>query len=143
MGSEDEVADIARWYTHTGILSASNLVLSASTTTPLSGIKKESRVSVTALRSAGGRNIPDSLVTVADAFQTLQEARHSADYDANYDPVRATTINHVIDAQAALKSAQSLWRARDSPKSARRSAHAAYLTFLRLTLLKSGGPRVR
>lgn len=100
------------------------------------------RATSTSIRSAGD-GVPSQLVVVADAFQALQSARHSADYDANYDPVRAVTINHVQDAETALKAAYSLWRASTSPKPHRQAAHATYSGYLRLALLKSGGPKGR
>lgn len=142
-GGESEVAEIARWYTHTGLLEAAGLVINAALPLPLASIKKANRTSVMAIRTAAGGTIHPDIVTVADAFQSLQQARHSADYDGNYDPVRAVTINHVQDAEAALKTTWSLWRAGWSKTPSRQSAHATYLTFLRLALLKTGGPRSR
>lgn len=144
-GSEDEIAEIAGWYTHTGVLDAAGLVLGAATGKPLPQVKKADRTGVMAIRSAGGGTVPTELVTVADAFQTLQAARHSADYDGNYDPVRAVTVNHVQDADAVLRASRSLWGSGGAPRSTktRKDANAAYRTFLRLALLKSGGPRTR
>lgn len=142
--TEHDAAEIARWFTHTGVFSSAGIVLDASSARSLQSIGKNDRTAVMAVRSAaGGSGVPAALVTVADAFQTLQEARHSADYDGNYDPVRAVTINHVEDATAALRETRSLWRAGSSPKVVRRTANATYRTFLRLALLKSGGPRGR
>ncbi len=141
--AESEVAEIARWYTHTGVFTAAALVMDAGSPAPLPGIRKTDRTSVMAIRSAGRNRVAADLITVADAFRTLQQARHSADCDGNYDPVRAVTINHVEDAEAALTATRSLSRAGLSPKANRRSDNAAYRTFLRLSLLKSGGPRSR
>lgn len=142
--SEVEVADIARWYSHAGLLSAAGLAIDAGSTRPLAAVGKNDKTAVMALRSSSGRTaVTSQLILVADAVQTLQLARHSADYDANYDPIRAVTINHVQDARAALKSIRSLWRAGNSPKPSRLAAHATYRTFLRLALLKSGGPKGR
>lgn len=144
-GSGSEIAEIARWYTHAGVLDAAGLVLEAAKGKPLPQVRKADRTSVMAIRSAGGGTAPTELVTVADAFQTLQAARRSADYDGNDDPVRAVTVNHVQDAEAAVKTARTLWQAGGSSKSPARSKapHAAYLIFLKLALLKSGGPRAR
>lgn len=58
-----------------------------------------------ALRSAAGHQpIHQDLVIIADSFGTLQAARHDADYNGNYDPVRASAMNHIDDAEAALKA---------------------------------------
>lgn len=141
--TENEVADLARWYTHTGLIAASELVNDAAGPRALSGVGKNDRTAVMSIRSSAGGSVPRQPVVVADALQTLQAARHSADYDGNYDPVRAVTINHVQDAEAALKATWSLWRAGASPKPKRRSSHEAYRVFLRLALLKSGGPKGR
>lgn len=80
---------------------------------------------------------------VADTFASLQDARHQADYDGNYDLTKQVTINHIDDAEAALKTMESLWKAASSKKPSRREAHTSYLTFLRLALLASGGPKKR
>lgn len=141
--TENEVADLTRWYTHTGLIAASELVNDAAGPRALSGVGKNDRTAVMSIRSSAGGSVPRQPVVVADALQTLQAARHSADYDGNYDPVRAVTINHVQDAEAALKATWSLWRAGASPKPKRRSSHEAYRVFLRLALLKSGGPKGR
>lgn len=144
--SESDAAHVSRWYTHTGVLSAAGLVIDAASTRPLGGISNANRTSVMALRAAAGSHpaaFPSQLVTVADAFQSLQEARHEADYDGNYDPVRAVTVNHVQDADAAVRGTWSLWNASGSSKPARQQANAAYRTFLRLALVKSGGPKAR
>lgn len=151
-GSEDEIAEIARWFTHTGILDASRLVLEADSVKPLQQMKRGDRAAVMSIRSAAGLGgvtwtpgdrLPSQVVVVADAFQTLQEARHSADYDGNYDPVRAVTINHVADADAAIRATWSLWRSDGSPRKNRQHWWPAYRAFLLLALLKSGGPRAR
>lgn len=141
--TENEVADLTRWYTHTGLIAASELVNDAAGPRALSGVGKNDRTAVMSIRSSAGGSVPRQPVVVADALQTLQAARHSADYDGNYDPVRAVTINHVQDAEAALKATWSLWRAGASPKPKRRSSHEAYRVFLRLALLESGGPKGR
>lgn len=142
-GVENEIADVSRWFTHAGIKDACTVVLQADSGKPLPQIKKDSRTSVMALRSAGGGRVSPQLVTIADSFISLQEARHSADYDGNYDPVRAVTLNHVQDADAALRECWSLWRAATSPRSHRQADAAAYRVFLRLALLHSGAPRAR
>lgn len=151
-GTEDEIADVARWFTHAGIKDAADLLLRADSSAPLRQIAKRDQTAVMAIRSAVGLHrtswsstdrLPEQLVVVADAFQSLQEARHRADYDGKYDPVRAVTVNHIDDASVALKAAQSLWHAGRSPKHQRKRDHAGYRTFLLLAMLKSGAPKGR
>lgn len=142
-GTEGDFAEIARWYTHTGVLSASGFVVEGAGPKPLGSINRADRPGVMSLRAATGSTIPADLLLVADAFRSLQEARHLADYDGNYDPVRAVTINHVQDAEAAVRATWSMWRAGESPRSDRRQLHAGYRCFLRLALLRSGGPKTR
>lgn len=141
--NEDEAAHISRWYTHTGVLRASELVALAGTPTELARIKRGSRSGVIALRAAGGGSVPLSVLKIADAFRTLQEARHSADYDGNYDPVRSVTIGHITDAEQALGTMRYLWRSGSVQAPDRLREHAGYRTFLRLALLKSAGPQDR
>lgn len=104
---------------------------------------KEQREGVMALRTANGGAVPPDLLTLADGFQQLQDAGHRADYDGNYDPVRAVTLNHVDDSETALKSAWRLWRAGNQQDPARQETNRAYRLFLRLALLRSGGPSAR
>lgn len=92
--TENEVADLARWYTHTGLIAASELVNDAAGPRALSGVGKNDRTAVMSIRSSAGGSVPRQPVVVADALQTLQAARHSADYDGNYTqsvPSRSTT----------------------------------------------------
>lgn len=140
---DKEVAEVARWYSHTGILKASRAVTTAASSKKLDQIGKQDQPSVNVLRRSGGRGVPPQLLLVADAFQSLQDARHSADYDGNYDPVRWVTISFIDDAEEAVKATESLWRARSSPKSHARERHNSYLLFLRLALLFSGPPKTR
>ena len=142
--TEEEAADVARWFSHTGVFSAAGLVLAADTAKPIGQFGKHDRVAVTALRSAAGQDpLPTRVVTVADAFQSLQEARTAADYDGNYDPVRAVTINHVQDADQALGDCRLLWKGQVKRGARTTGVDATYRTFLRLALLKSGGPKGR
>lgn len=141
--TEDELAQIARWFTHGGLLSASDLVLQAASDRPVEQLKRQDRTSVMAIRSACKQQVPVELIQIADAFQTLQSARHSADYDGNYDPVRAVTVNHVDDAEQAIECAKYLWLGFWKENERRLHGHFAYQTFLRLALLKSGGPKAR
>lgn len=140
---EDRVADVSRWFTHKGVDDAAGFVVDAASPKVLAAIKKESRQSVQALRHAAGGTIPPQLLLVADAFQTLQEARHSADYDGTYDPIRPVTINHVEDAEAALQAMYWLWLSATAKNPQRQVADRAYRVFLRLALMKSGGPKER
>ncbi|MFT4051724.1 MAG: hypothetical protein QM677_05675 [Microbacterium sp.] len=141
--TESDAAEIARWFTHTGVFSAAGLVLDAASGKALAQIGKNDRTAVSAIRSACGGSVPSGVVTIADAFQSLQAARVDADYDGNYDPVRAVTLNHVQDARQALSESQLLWYGQTSPGAWRSSIDPTYRTLLRLALLKSGGPRGR
>lgn len=140
-GGESEWAEVARWFTHSGLRRSANWVALACE--PRKEPPKDDKSPVMILRTCWDRNPPSELLFVADTFSSLQDARHQADYDGNYDPTKQVTINHVDDAEAALKSMDRLWRAGHSKQSARRAAHKSYLTFLRLALLASGGPRRR
>lgn len=141
---EAEIAEIARWFTHTGVLSAAQMVVDAASTRRLDQIKKEKRAAVMALRSVSPQQvIPTDLLQVAESFISLQEARHRADYDGNYDPVRSVTINHVQDAEVAVHATWRLWRGYFVQNQRRRQEHEAYACFLRLALLSSGGPKGR
>lgn len=136
--TEDEIAMVARWFTHTGIAHASRLVLTAdSPKTP----GKDDVAPVTLLKA--GRGIPTPLVLVAETFLDLQQKRHEADYSNRYDPVRYSTALDVASAHAAVRETWSMWRARNSPKGPRQDLHDSYSRFLQMALLKSGGPRAR
>lgn len=139
--NEDEVAEIARWFTHTGVLKATQRVTLAADPRQLDQIAKEHRTSVLILRNAG--QFSARVLAVADAFQLLQDARHRADYDGTYDPYRAVTMNHVNDARSAVESTWWLWRSQWSRKDWRLNEYATYRSFLRLALLDSGGPKTR
>lgn len=143
--TEEDAAKIARWYSHTGVLAAAGLVVDAASGKNLDQIKKPNITSVTVLRSSAGGEINPRLVAVAEAFQSLQQARHSADYDGNYDPVRAVTLQHVEDCQTALDACLWLWQSGELRRrdESREAANRSYRVFLRLALLNSGGPRAR
>lgn len=148
---EEELAEVARWFTHTGVLKATQMVSTADSGAPLQQIRREQRTAVMALRSAAGglepahgiQPLPPQLVDLCDAFQTMQEARHLADYDGNYDPYRPTTIGHIRSAENGLNAAWWLWRSGSTQQPARVNANEAYRCFLRLALLLSGGPKAR
>lgn len=137
--TEADIANVSRWHTHAGVRRACEWVIRAdgSATVP-----KEARAAVALMREPGAL-LPPQLVQVANAFVTLQDARHDADYSNQYDPVRFTTREHVQSADLAVRAMWSMWRARTSSRQARRELHDAYLRFLSLALLASGGPRVR
>lgn len=141
--TEDEIADITRWFSHTGVLKASQLVVTAASRKSLTKITKDDRSAVMALRSACGHDqaFADDLVRVADSFITLQNARHDADYDGNYDPSRSVTLAHLDEAESAVKAASRLWN--DTRGSRKKRAHRAYCCFLELAMMKSGGPKGR
>lgn len=142
--SEDEAADVARWYTHTGILKSAELVLIAQDGAPLTSIGKGDRSAVMALRSCARQNgIPSRLGLIAEAFRSLQVARHLAHYDSTYDTSHETTLRHVTDAEAAVDAATWLSRPHATPHTSRKQAHAAYCCFLSLAMMRSGGPKGR
>ena len=137
--TEDDIANVSRWHTHAGVRRASEWVIRADEN---ASVPKEARAAVTLLQGAG-TPIPRPLLTVANTFVSLQDARHDADYSNQYDPVRFTTREHVQSADLAVRATWSMWRARTSTRSARQELHAAYSRFLSLALVASGGPRVR
>lgn len=141
--SESEIAEITRRHTHTGVLRAANSVVRAASAEPLTKISKPERPSVMVIRAAGGGVVDTDVPLIAGAFQTRQEARPSAGYDGNYDPVRLVMLNHIDDARTAVKKTRSPWRERESPELTRGQAHACYQSFPRLALLQSGTPKAR
>lgn len=82
----------------------------AASTTPLGGLPKgmpqRAEPIWLALSAPSGTRrvsaVPGDLRFVADAFLTLQAARHSADYDHLAEFPKATTIGHVEDAAGAV-----------------------------------------
>ncbi len=141
--SEPEAAEIARWLSHNGVFSAAGLVLGAASNKTSQQFGKHDRIAVASIRSAAAGAVPPGVVTVVDAFQSLQLAREAADYDGNYDPVCAVTLNHVQDAQGALAASRLLWTGQKSPGARKRGMDMTYRMFLKFALLKSGGPKGR
>lgn len=138
--TEVEIANVTRWFTHTGIRTASSWVIVADgPQVP----KKTDRSSVELLRADPNRPIARQLLTVAESFIELQDARHEADYSNDYDPVRYATLDHVSTAESATRAAWSMWRAQSSPKSNRLEVWDSYSRFLQLCLSASGGPKSR
>lgn len=137
---EEEVARIARWFTHTGIRQACAWVQVASSPR---APKQQDREAVDLLRRYPRQPVPHQLVLVADSFVELQNARHDADYSNDYDPNRPVTLDHVLTADAAIRATWSMWTAQESTRPARIEVHDAYRRFLQLAMLKSGGPRAR
>jgi len=136
---EDEVAFVARWYTHTGVLSAAKSVIKAADHRQP---KREEVQRVALLRSARGA-IPNPLLDLAERFIELQGQRHEADYSNDYDPVRYATLDHVASAEIAVKNSWSMWRAGSSNRPVRQELWDSYRRFLVLALLDSGGTKVR
>lgn len=136
---ETDVANVVRWFTHTGVRKASGWVLLADRP---GDPPRDARAAVELLRG-GSVPQPGEVVLVADAFVRLQDARHDADYSNEYDPVRFTTLDHVATAEAAVRATWAMWRAGTSDRDAQVSLHGSYRRFLNLALLASGGPRAR
>jgi hypothetical protein len=138
--TEKEIAYVTRWFTHTGIRKASGWVIAAASSRPP---KKEDAKQVELIRRVPNGVPPAQLVTVAEAFVELQEARHEADYSNEYNPIRYPTFDHIQTADSAVRATWSMWRAMDSPKEPRQAVHDSYQRFLQLALLASGGPKAR
>ena len=102
-------AGVSRWVTHTGLRDIADAVVVSS--------------GRPALKAALGSITPD-LVRISDALGTLQDARHSADYDDLYDLNRALAISLVETARDAVELSGRLVRSGD----------ATYALFLRLML---------
>lgn len=139
--SEDDVANITRWFTHTGVADAAAWVVTAASNKQQ--LNKSERGSVLLLRRDPRQPIQDELLLVAETFIDLQRARHEADYSSSYDPVRYATVDHVNSAQAALKATESMWRAQESSRTERQELANSYKRFLILCLSASGGPKTR
>lgn len=137
--TENEIAYLARWFTHTGIKQASTWVIKANSGKP----SPKADVQPVSLILGGASKPPQQLLSVAEAFVDLQNARHDADYSNDYSPVRYTTLDHLDTAQAAVKDTWSMWRAMESPKEPRRQLFDSYRRFLQLSMLASGGPKTR
>ncbi len=137
---ESDVDLVSRWFTHSGVRAASDLVLvAASRDIP----RRPDASAVAILRRAPTQPLPAQLIVVAQAFGRLQDVREAADYSNAYLPNRYETLSHVATSQLAVRETWSMWRARSSPKPPRRQLHQTYRRFLQLALLKSGGPRTR
>lgn len=136
--TEDDVAHVARWFTHTGVRGAADLVLVAEGG---QSAKKGDTSPVALLR--GAAPLAPQLLLVAESFAELQDRRVEADYSNDYDPVRLVTLDHMDTARAAVNASWSLWTAGNSPRTERALAHDGYRRFLQLALFKSGGPRSR
>jgi len=129
-------AEVARWINHNDIQRAAQEVKIANT-------NRTDSAAANAIRAACAGAVPSDLVQLADAFISLREARHLADYDGNYDPVRGVTRLSVEQARAAIKLSESLWRSRNSPRPNQVARGDGYSAFLRLALCYTGGPKKR
>lgn len=139
---ETEVAKIARWYTHGGIAGAAELV--GKVAAGVRPSKHDVAAGDVLLHAAGSGGLPSELELLAEAFLELQDARHRADYDGDFNPLRAVALNHISSADAALSASRHLWGGGTGfVKADRQEANSAYRAFLRIALLKSGGPKSR
>jgi hypothetical protein len=112
--SADDCLKIRRWYDHGEVKKVcERLSLCAAATVPRAsppgGVPEGfwqlfSRPSGTGRKSA----VPANLVTVADAFVRLIEARHRADYDHEASFPRATTKSYVLEAEDAIRKVRQL-----------------------------------
>jgi len=138
--TESEIANVTRWFTHTAIRTVAAQVVRAHGPGPAG---KGDRAAVELLRADPHRPVAPKLLTLAESFIELQDARHDADYNNDYDPVRYATQDHVATATLATSTAQSMWRAQSSTIATRIELGDSYRRFLQLCLITSGGARSR
>lgn len=111
--SDDEARRGARWTTHRDIRAVCDAVSACAATTGTlargntpKGLSTRAEAIWLALSTPSGAGrvaaVPADLEVVADAFTTLQAARHSADYDHLASFPKATTIRYVEDAAEAV-----------------------------------------
>jgi hypothetical protein len=112
--TDDELRRAARWMNHKDIRTVCEAVSACAATTAVlatgatpKGVSSRGEPVWLALSTpvAGGRQsaVQADLEVVADAFTTLQAARHSADYDHLASFPKATTIGYVEDAAEAVR----------------------------------------
>jgi len=140
--SEGDIANVSRWFTHSGVFKAATWVMLAVGGRP-PRLADRAAVQLLRGRREAAVGIPDELASLAQTFAQLQSARHQADYSNAYEPVRFTTQQDVEAAGLAVASARLLWEGRDSEDAERRAASEAHGRFLLLCLTASGGPRSR
>jgi hypothetical protein len=92
-GWTPRAAQVSRWVAHTELRRLADAVTGA----------KSSPALALALETPSG-----SLVRVGDAFATLQDARHEADYEDFYDLNRAVAVSFVDTADEALSLTMSM-----------------------------------
>lgn len=102
-GQDDHRPTISRWYAHGNFRQTARWVAAITA-------KKSAPEAVTRLLTVNGRIDPD-LSSVAASFDKLQQARHGADYDPEYDAIRADTLRHVTDAKATVEAIRRLDKA--------------------------------
>lgn len=100
----------ARWFDHGDIADVCQWVLKVATyTTPQKerpqGVKDNGVWELFSVPTSGGRRsaVPVSVRFTADAFVTLQRARHDADYDHSARFPKAVARTHVLTAARAIK----------------------------------------
>ncbi|GAB1817742.1 hypothetical protein [Herbidospora sp. RD11066] len=99
-GGDDHRHTVSRWYAHGNFRQTSRWVEAI-------GAKKSAPEVVTRLLSVNGRVDPD-LALLSESFGKLQQLRHAADYDPDYDAVRAETLEHVADAKTTIEAIRRL-----------------------------------
>lgn len=139
---DDEVADVARWFTHKGIYEASMVVRDAADAA--AGAKGAKAVAVELVRAGSDHEaVPGELTVLAASVIDLQKARHDADYSHHVDPRRADARAHVGAARKALDAARVMWDDWWPEQVIRPGLHDYYCRYLQLAALYSGGPRSR
>jgi hypothetical protein len=100
----------ARWFDHADITDVCQWVLKVATYTQPQperpqGVKDNGVWELFSRPVAGGRRsgVPVSVRFTADAFITLQQARHAADYDHSASFPKAVARTHVLTAARAIK----------------------------------------
>ncbi len=95
-GRDDHRHTISRWYAHGNFRQTARWVEAIAK-------RKSAPEAVTRLLSLNGQVDPD-LTLLSESFSELQQLRHAADYDPEYDAVRAETLEHVTKAKTAIEA---------------------------------------
>ncbi|WP_066361816.1 hypothetical protein [Herbidospora mongoliensis] len=92
-GRDDHRHTISRWYAHGNFRQTALWVEAIAK-------RKSAPEAVTRLLSVNG---PD-LALLSASFTKLQQLRHAADYDPEYEAVRVETLQHVTRAKVAIEA---------------------------------------
>ncbi|WP_062352277.1 hypothetical protein [Herbidospora yilanensis] len=101
-GQEDHRHTISRWYAHGNFRQTARWVEAITT-------KKSVPEGVRRLLGPNDHVDPD-LAALSESFSELQQARHAADYDPEYNAIRADTLGHVTRAKTAVEAIRRMDR---------------------------------